>query len=339
MTDTEPPAQRVQTQRGGSARLAFGSAPLGDLYALLPEEQAIDTLSHALRRGIGLIDTSPLYGHGLAEHRIGAALRLVPEARPLLSTKIGRVIEPHGSRGDGSGYFGGLPHAARFDYSYDGAMRSIEQSLLRLGVGRLDQVLIHDIDRWTHGDAQPMRVAEAERGALRALYDLRQQGVISTIGIGVNETEIASDFVSRHAIDAVLLAGRYSLLEQPALTEFLPKASVRGISVMLGGVFNSGILATGAIPGARYNYRPAPPDIQQRVASIQAICARFGVRLVDAAMQFAAAHPAVGWLVMGAVKAEEIDAQIAALDAEIPSAFWRALQSGGLLNPDAPVPS
>ncbi len=319
--------------------LGFGGAPLGDLYARLDEATATATVEAALAAGVSLIDTSPLYGHGLSEHRIGAALRRSGRKDVVISTKVGRVAEPFAGRGDGSGYLGGLPHGLRFDYSYDGAMRSLEQSALRLGVDRLDIVLIHDVDVWTHGaDRIEARFAEAMDGAYRALERVRSAGAVKAIGVGVNEAEMCERFARAGDFDAMLLAGRYSLLEQPALASFMPLALEKGIGLMLGGVFNSGILATGPVPGARYNYRPAPPEILARVAAIEAICARHGVPLRRAALQFPLSHPAVSSLVMGAVTPAEVADQIAALSAPIPAALWSELKAEGLLGADVPVP-
>ncbi|MDU0341417.1 aldo/keto reductase [Bosea rubneri] len=319
--------------------LGFGGAPLGDLYARLDEAIAIATVEAALAAGVSLIDTSPLYGHGLSEHRIGAALRRSGRKDVIISTKVGRVAEPFAGRGDGSGYLGGLPHGLRFDYSYDGAMRSLEQSALRLGVDRLDIVLIHDVDVWTHGAERiEARFAEAMDGAYRALERLRSAGAVKAIGVGVNEAEMCERFARAGDFDAMLLAGRYSLLEQPALGSFMPLALEKGIGLMLGGVFNSGILATGPVPGARYNYRPAPPEILARVAAIEAICARHGVPLRRAALQFPLGHPAVSSLVMGAVTPAEVADQIAALSAPIPAALWSELKAERLLGADVPVP-
>lgn len=319
--------------------LGFGGAPLGDLYAHLDEASAVATVEAALASGINLVDTSPLYGHGLSEHRIGAALRRSGRKDVVISTKVGRVADPFAGRGDGSGYLGGLPHGLRFDYSYDGAMRSLEQSALRLGVDRLDVVLIHDVDVWTHGaDMIERRFAEAMDGAYRALDKLRAAGAVKAIGVGVNEAQMCERFARAGDFDTMLLAGRYSLLEQPALTSFMPLALEKGIGLMLGGVFNSGILATGPVAGAKYNYQPAPPEILARVAAIEAICARHGVPLRRAALQFPLGHPAVASLVMGAVKPEEVADQVAALSAPVPAALWTELKAEGLLGADVPVP-
>lgn len=336
---TSPPQSRALPRSGLSvSALGFGAAPLGDLFAVLDERAAVETVVAALNAGITLVDVSPLYGHGLAEHRIGTALRQFSGPRPVISTKIGRVLDPFQSRGNGSGYLGGLPHGARFDYSADGVMRSLEQSLLRLGIDRIDIALIHDVDVWTHGDQAESRIREALDGAYPALERLRRAGIVSAIGVGVNEADICARFARETDMDAVLLAGRYSLLEQPALDDFLPLAVEKRIGVMLGGVFNSGILATGAVPGAKYNYQPAPAVVLARVQAIEAVCARHAVPLRIAALHFALAHPAVSSVVLGAVTPDEVRANVAAGAARVPPALWTELKASGLINPDAPTP-
>ena len=320
--------------------LGFGSAPLGDLYRLLDDEQAIGAVERALALGINLIDTSPLYGHGLSEHRCGTALRRVPRDGVVVCTKVGRWMDPLHGRGDGSGYVGGQPHRAVIDYSYDGTMRSVEQSLLRLGTDRLDLLLIHDVDVWTHGaDAIEARFREAMAGAYVALDRLRSQGVVRGIGIGVNEAEMCVRFAEAGTFDTMLLAGRYSLLEQPALAHFLPLAARQGIGVMLGGVFNSGILATGAVPGAKYNYRDAPPEILAKVARIERVCAAHGVALPAAALQFALGHPAVASVVLGAHDPTEVERNVAGLGVPVPAGLWADLKAERLLDEAAPVPA
>lgn len=320
--------------------IGFGGAPLGDLYARLDDGEAIAAVEAALASGITLFDTAPLYGHGLSEHRFGTALRRVPRERFLVSSKVGRWMRPGGPRGDGSNFVGGLPHEAVFDYSYDGAMRSIEQSLLRLGLDRLDIVLIHDVDVWTHGAERiEARFREAMEGAYRALAQLRAEGAVTAIGVGVNEADMCLRFAQAGDFDCMLLAGRYSLLEQPALDAFLPLAQEKGIAVLVGGVFNSGILATGAVSGARYNYRPAPPEILDRVRGIERVCRAHGVALADAALQFPLGHAAVASIVLGAVSPHEVRRNVEALRRRIPAALWSELKAEGLLNEAAPTPS
>ncbi|MEN5082914.1 aldo/keto reductase [Bosea sp. TWI1241] len=340
VTASKPPLRRLGRSGLSVSTLGFGGAPLGDLYAVLDEAQAVATVEAALDGGVTLVDTSPLYGHGLSEHRIGAALRRRPGRPVLLSTKVGRVARPFAGRGDGSGYVGGLPHGLAFDYSHDGVLRSLEQSALRLGVDRIDIVLIHDVDVRTHGaEAVEGRFREAMDGAYRALERLRSAGAVAAIGVGVNEAAMCERFARAGDFDTMLLAGRYSLLEQPALASFLPLALEKGIGLMLGGVFNSGILATGPVPGARYDYRPAPPEILARVAAIAAVCDRHGVTLRRAALQFPLGHPAVASLVMGAVTPAEVADQLAALADPVPAALWAELKAEGLLGADVPVPA
>jgi D-threo-aldose 1-dehydrogenase len=334
------PMRRMERCELTVSALGFGGAPLGDLYARLDEATAVATVETALHQGVTLLDTSPHYGNGLSEHRIGAALRRVPEKKVTLCTKVGRVMDPFVPHEAAVGFQGGLPHAARFDYSYDGTLRSLEQSMLRLGVDHIDIVLIHDVDVWTHGaDQIEERFSQAMDGAYRALANLRDSGTVKAIGVGINEADMASRFARAGDFDAMLLAGRYSLLEQPALAEFLPLAIEKQIAVILGGVFNSGILATGAVPGARYNYHPAPADIMDKVARIERVCAAHGVPLYRAALHFALGHRAVASVVLGAVQPSEIDQQIAALAAPVPRALWADLKTERLLVPAAPVPA
>jgi D-threo-aldose 1-dehydrogenase len=319
--------------------LGFGSAPLGDLYSKLDDRAAIGAVERALELGINLLDTAPLYGHGLSEHRCGTAIRRVDRDGIVVCTKVGRWIDPFHGRGSGSGFVGGQPHRAVVDYSYDGTMRSVEQSLLRLGTDRLDLLLIHDVDVWTHGpDAIEDRFREAMAGAYPALDRLRGEKVVAGIGIGVNEADMCVRFSEAGSFDVMLLAGRYSLLEQPALEHFLPLAQRQGIGVMLGGVFNSGILATGAVAGAKYNYQDAPVAILTKVKRIERVCAAHGVALPTAALHFALGHPSVASVVLGGQTAQEVERNVAGLASAVPSALWTDLKAEHLLDADAPVP-
>ncbi|HWJ72361.1 MAG TPA: aldo/keto reductase [Kaistia sp.] len=326
------------------SRVGFGSAPLGDFFEKLDEREAIATVEAAFAAGITLVDTSPHYGNGLAEHRIGTALRSMPRESMVISTKIGRVMNPATLAGrsppPARGFVGSLPHRPRFDYSYDGVMRSFEQSLLRLGTDRIDILLIHDVDAWTHGEDQvEARYREALDSGYRALDQLRAEGSVKAIGLGLDDHDWCERFLRAADFDTVLLAGRYSLLEQPALATLMPLALEQGVGIMLGGIFNSGILATGAIPDARYNYEAAPPEIIDRVARIEAVCRAHDVPLARAAVQFVLGHPAVSSLVLGAVKPAEIDRNLAALDQPVPESLWADLKTEGLLDPSAPTPN
>lgn len=335
------PIATITHARSGLAvpRLGFGSAPIGDLYRRLDDDTAVRTVIGAIESGITLVDTAPHYGNGLAEARVGTALRRLDRDRVVLSTKVGRLMSPDGGPIENTRFAGGLPFRQRFDYSYDGAMRSIEHSLLRLGTDRVEIALIHDADAWTHGDGAEARFAEAMDGAYRALDKLRAEGAVKAIGVGLNEAGICARFARAGDFDAMLLAGRYSLLEQGALDDFLPLAAQKGIAVLMGGVFNTGILATGPVAGAMYNYRPATPEVLERVGRIEAVCRAHGVALPVAAIRFPLGHPAVASVVLGAVSPEEIARNVAAFDQPVPDGLWRDLVAEGLLRPDAPVPA
>lgn len=319
-------------------RLGFGGAPLGNLFSAVSERAAEAALDAAWDAGWRYFDTAPLYGHGLGERRIGAFLKSKPREAYRLSTKIGRLLVPQAGEVDGGAYVE-VPNAAPvFDYSRDGALRSVEASLERLGIGRIDILLIHDIDRFTHGDEQPRRFREAMDGAYPALADLRARGVVGAIGLGVNDWRVCEDMARVADIDCVLLAGRYTLLEQEALASFLPLCVAKGISVIAGGVFNSGILATGPRPGAVYNYAPAPAPILERAAALERVCRAHGISLAAAALQFPLAHPAVATAVVGARSADEVRANQALLAERLPPSLWSDLKSERLLAAEAPTP-
>jgi D-threo-aldose 1-dehydrogenase len=297
------------------SRMGFGSAPIGN-SAHVSAAQAIATVHYALEQGITLFDTAPLYGAGRAEELLGMALEGVPRSQFVLSTKVGRILD-ESSR------------TLTFDYSRDGVLRSLESSLKRLKLDRVDLLLIHDPDN--HSE-------QALAEAYPTLAELRSQGVIGAVGAGMNQWQVLSNFAQASDFDCFLLAGRYTLLEQTSL-DFLELCRSRGIGILLGGVFNSGILAMGAVEGATYNYAAAPPAIVEKTNAIAAICARHNVKLSAAALQFAQAHPAISTLVIGAIAPEEIAANLAALQVEIPAALWVDLQEAGLVRADAPMPS
>ena len=321
------------------SQLGFGGAPLGNLFSELDEGDATHAVASAFASGIRFFDTAPLYGHGLSEHRIGAALRHRRRDDFVLATKVGRLLRPDPAA-DGGLYRKILPFATAYDYSYDGVLRSIEDSLQRLGLARIDIVHIHDVDVWTHGSQAAMdaRFAEVMKGGYRALLRLREEKAIGAIGVGVNEWQACQRFAAEGDFDCFLLAGRYTLLEQAPLDSFLPLCVARDIAVIIGGPFNTGILATGAMEGATYDYRPAPAEVMARVRRIEAICRSHGVALASAALQFPLHHPAVSSVIPGARSAAEIAANVATFDAPIPPALWAELKQAGLLRPDAPTP-
>ncbi len=333
----------IETRRLGRSgvevtRLGFGGAPLGNLFSVVADDTAEGALEAAWNAGWRYFDTAPLYGHGLGEQRIGRFLRAKPRASYRLSTKVGRLLLPQTGKVDGGAYVEVPNTLPVYDYSRDGALRSVEASLKRLGTSRIDVLLIHDIDRFTHGDEQPRRFKEAMDGAYPALSDLRAQGVVGAIGLGVNEWQVAESVARAADIDCVLLAGRYTLLEQEALASFLPFCVERQVSIIAGGVFNSGILATGPKAGAVYNYAPAPPAILDRVAALERVCKAHGVPLAAAALEFPMAHPAVATVVIGARAAAEVEANEALLAHPIPKALWSDLKAERLIAAEAPTP-
>jgi D-threo-aldose 1-dehydrogenase len=343
---TSPINQPLALRKLGSSplhvtALGVGTAPLGDLYQRVPEAQAMDMLKTGYELGLRLFDTAPLYGSGLAEQRTGHELRQRPRDTLVLSTKVGRYYEAAPGHADRGNWAGGLEFNAVLDYSYDGAMRSFEQSLLRLGLARVDVLLIHDVDVHTHGsrDACDRRFDEAMEGAYRALLELRQSGDVKAIGVGVNESDMCARFARAGDFDCMLLAGRYTLLEQGALDEFLPLCEQKDIGVLAGGTFNSGILASGPRQGSKYNYAEAPAPVRERVAKLDEVCRAHGVPLAAAAIQFPLAHPKVSSVVIGAISAAEIRQNFELLSLSIPVALWRDLKSAGLVRKDAPVPS
>ncbi|TAK53189.1 MAG: aldo/keto reductase [Gammaproteobacteria bacterium] len=334
------------TRRIGQTALAipplgFGGAPLGNLYAPLDDDTARATLAAAWEAGIRCFDTAPYYGHGLSEHRLGAALRNRPRDEYVLSTKVGRRLVPDDPERIDPGQFpGALPFRPVFDYSYDGVLRSLEDSLQRLGLHRIDIALIHDVDAWTHRTPAEtdQRFAEVMAGGYRALVRLRDEGVVRAIGGGLNEWQACERFARAGDFDCFLLAGRYTLLDQSSLDSFLPLCVQRNISVIIGGPYNTGILATGAVAGAYFDYQPAPPEILARVRRIEAVCARHEVRLASAALQFPLGHPRVAAVIPGARSADEVRRNLGIFKAPVPAAFWQELRHEGLLRADAPTP-
>ncbi len=335
---------RTLSQRSGIdvSILGFGGGPLGDQATLLDEDEAQATVTAAHSSGATLFDTSPFYGHGLSEHRFGAALRRHPRDSYALATKVGRYLVPPGDEPlDRTSFVGGLGFNHVFDYTRDGTLRSIDQSMARLGLSSIDCLTIHDVDVWTHGtrDAYQEKFKEAMEGSYRVLDDLRSQGVIKAIGVGLNEVDCCMDFARAGDFDYFLLAGRYTLLEQGALDDLLPHCVSKNMGIMLGGPYNSGILATGAIEGAWYNYEPAPEPIMDRVRKIEAVCRRHGVPLAAAALQFPLGHSAVVSMIPGAVSPAEVARNVSLMEYSIPSDLWIELHHVGLLDEKAPVPA
>lgn len=320
--------------------LSLGTAPLGGLYRDLTDEDAQATVDAAWDAGIRFFDTAPHYGHTKAEHRLGDALRRRPRGEYVLSTKVGRRFVPRTHPDDGSeGWQNPLPFEAIYDYTYDGILRSFEDSQQRLGIVEIDILLVHDIGRFTHGDRHPHYWRQlTEGGGFRALDELRSQRIVKAVGFGVNEREVILDAIREFDIDCALLAGRYTLLEQAPLDDLLPTCVERGVSLLLGGAFNSGILAHGLQGERKFNYGAAPPDVIERVARLEAVCGAHGVPLAAAALQFPYAHPAIATVLNGARSVAELQENAASFARPIPPALWTALRDEGLLDPRAPVP-
>jgi D-threo-aldose 1-dehydrogenase len=322
--------------------LGFGCAPLGNLFRAMSDDDAQAVLQAAWDTGVRYFDTAPLYGLGLSETRVNRFLRGKRRDDYVISTKVGRLLRAcPPERQDTPEKWADVPARNEvFDYSYDGVMRSLEFSLERLGLHRVDILYAHDLDLFTHGSKAAMdtRLGEFMAGGYRALVELRDQGVIGAFGAGLNEWEPCQWLAERGDFDIFLLATRYTLLDQGALDSFLPMCSARGIGVVIGAPYNSGILALGAKPGVTFNYSPAPQWAMDRTAAIEAACARHGVRLVDAAFRFPLGHPAVVSVIPGGRTPAEAKANAQAATATIPSALWADLKAGGLLRPDAPTP-
>lgn len=316
--------------------LGFGAAPLGNLFARVDEADAAACLTVAWDVGVRYYDTAPLYGAGLSERRIGAALRGRPRAEFLLSTKVGRLLVPDPSvPEEQNSYVGGLSHRVLFDYSADGATRSIEESLARLGLDRIDVAYIHDVGEDAHGPAWEAMFAQAMAGAARALSALRDKGVIRAWGLGVNRIAPCVRALEESDPDLFLLAGRYTLLDAaPALEELFPRCAAAGVRLVLGGPYNSGVLAG----GTTFDYVPAAPEVQDRVRRLAAACEAHGVSLKAAALQFCAAPPVVAAVIAGARTAAEVGENAALMQAPIPAALWQTLKRDGLLPEGAPEP-
>jgi len=317
----------------GLPRMGFGG---GSLHPVAGERDASDLLLTAYDRGFRYFDTAPLYATGLAEHWFGAALRQRPRDQFILSTKVGRILRPHCRTPAPAER---LPFEYTYDYSHDGALRSLEDSLQRLGLCRADLAFIHDVNPRWQGDAYERRFAEAMQGAYPALERLRADGVIRAIGVGVKGADVCLRFAREGRFDYFMLAGGYTLLEHAALDELLPHCERNGIGVVVASPFNSGILATGAVPGATFFYTEAPPEVVERVGRLQAVCQRHGVPLGAAALQFTLAHPAIVCAVCGYRNATEVDTNLRWLDWPIPAALWDELRHERLIPTQAPVPT
>ena len=319
--------------------LGFGCASVGNLYHAISDEEATAALNAARASGFRYFDTAPHYGQGLSERRVGDALR--GSSDYILSTKVGRLLHPAGYAAERHGFASPMPFDIEYDYSYDGVMRSFEGSLQRLGLDRIDILFMHDIGPLTHGDENDRLFPIAMDGGYRAMDELRQSGQVSAIGLGVNEYEVCEQALEHGDWDCFLLAGRYTLLEQKALDTFLPKCIDRTCSVIIGGPYNSGVLATGVSGKGpwHYDYGPAPDDVVKKVAAIEKLCAEFAIPMVAAALQFPLAHPAVASVIPGLGSVRRIEQTLNLFAADIPAEFWSALSEQNLIRDDAPIPA
>ncbi|MDQ2942713.1 MAG: aldo/keto reductase [Candidatus Dormibacteraeota bacterium] len=307
--------------------LGFGTAPLGGLYEALADDEAIRVVEAAWDAGIRFFDTAPQYGNGLAEQRLGAVLSTKSRDEYVLATKVGRLLRV-GAPAESANFPGAPPLNPVFDFSYEGVMRSVDESVERLGIDRIDILHIHDPDE---------HFEEALSGAYRALDQLRSDGTIKAVGAGMNQAEMLARFAREAQFDCFLLAGRYTLLDQVGLKDLLPLCIERGIAIIAGGVFNSGILANPK-PGAHFNYGTAPDVLLQRAERLNEICEHHGVSLKAAAIQFPLAHPAVQAVLTGCRSVDELEENVEAFQTPIPGSLWEDLMAKGLLSAEAPVP-
>ena len=323
-------------------QLGLGGAGLGDLFEIVDDGDAAATLKAAWEAGIRYYDTSPWYGRGQSEHRFGRALYRRPRMDYVLSTKVGRLFRAvHDAERFEHGFWrGGLTFQHRFDYSYDGVLRSFEDSLQRLGLQRIDLLLIHDLDHGHHGsDARVTAyLTELHNGGWRALTELKDAGLIRGIGAGINERDMIPRLLDLLELDCLLVAMPYTLLDTEVLDSDFPLCAARGVGLIIGAPFASGILATGAVQGARYRYAQATPEIMAKVQRIEAVCDRYNVPLAAAALQFPLGHPSVASVIPGALLPDHVMRNVAAFRHAIPAALWAELKHEGLLREDAPAP-
>jgi D-threo-aldose 1-dehydrogenase len=319
----------------------FGAAHLGELYAKLDDAQSRATLDAAWDAGIRFYDTAPWYGRGFSEHRLGGFLRTKPRADFVVNTKVGRtLVRPADPKTFTTApWAGGLPFEVAFDYSYDGVMRSYEQSLQRLAINTVDSLVIHDLDTLFHTPEVVATHFKALTGSgMKALAELKANGHIKAFGVGNNIPADLDHMISEIDVDFAVVAMPYTLLDQSVLHTGMARCLSKGVSVIIGAPFASGILVTGSGAGAMYAYGAASPEVQAKVRGLEAVCKAHGVSLPAAALQFPLAHPAVVSIIPGAASPVEVAQNVASLQAPIPAAFWSDLKSQGLIEKDAPTP-
>lgn len=312
--------------------LGMGCAALGNLYAPVSSDDALAALAAAWAGGVRFFDTAPYYGHGLSEARLGTFLNGRPDA--IIATKVGRSLA-HGEAAGDTGFVDAALARPYFDYSAGGVAAQVAESLTRLNADRVDLLLVHDLGALTHGTDHPRQLDVALAGAFPVLADLKRQGITRGIGLGVNEVAICLDVLAAVDLDVILLAGRYTLLEQQPLDDLLPLCATRGVRVVVGGPFNSGVLAG----DGHYDYGAVPATVAARVRALAAICARHQVPLPAAALQFPLAHPVVASVIPGVRSAAEMAANLRHFTHPIPPALWADMKDAGLIRADAPVPA
>ncbi|TAM27754.1 MAG: aldo/keto reductase [Rhodanobacter sp.] len=320
------------------SRLSFGGAPIGNLYESVDNETAAATVMRAWDQGIRHFDTAPYYGYGLSEDRLGTTLQHVERSSYTLSTKVGRRIEDDLGRSDHTDGFIVDNQRAFFDYSRDGIMRSLETSLKRLRTDHVELLLLHDIGPLTHGANHPAVLRQALDEALPTMAELRSQGVCDAIGIGVNEEAICLEVMPQFPLDAIMLAGRYTLFEQQHSERVMAQALLHDVAILAAGPYNSGLLGAAAGPGRFYDYAPADEATLEKARSFYAMCARTGTDVGAAALQFPLAHPAVASVVCGLRSISEVDCAAERLQSPIPATTWSDLRRAGLLLESAPTP-
>jgi D-threo-aldose 1-dehydrogenase len=321
------------------SRIGFGSAPLGDNRKQPSDAAAHDLLQAAWDAGIRYYDTAPFYGCGLSERRIGNFLRDKPRDDYVLSSKAGRLLVPDRAWArERWGSDAAMPFRPVFDFSYDGIMRSFEHSLQRLGLERIDILLLHDIGRFSQRDNAEHAFAQAVDGGIRALEELRSSGAVRAIGAGVNEWPVIDALMDQGQFDVFLLANRYTLLDQEVIDTLFPRILREGVGIVIGAPLNSGILLTGAVPGAIFDYAPASEAILDKTRRIEAVVKRHGVSLLRAALNFPLGHPAVTALIPGPARVSEFVDNLGHLSADLPAALWEELRSEGLIHAEAPSP-
>ncbi|XQA70040.1 aldo/keto reductase [Xanthomonas sacchari] len=318
--------------------LGFGAAPIGNLYAEVDDAVALAAVADAYAAGIRHFDTAPYYGYGLSEQRLGQGLRGLPRASYTLSTKVGRCVYDDAAAAPGRDGFAVAGRRAEFDYSRDGVLRAFESSLQRLGTDHIDVLLLHDIGRMTHGERHPAMLRQALDEALPTMAALKTQGACRAIGIGVNEEDVAVELMPLFPLDCVMLAGRYTLLEQHAAQRIMAQALQRQVGILVAGPYSSGLLSDARGPGDTYNYAPVDPATLQHAQRLFAACAAHGVDVGAAALQFPLAHPAVSAVVAGMRTPVEVASAATRLRAAIPAALWQQLRDDDLLRAPVPTP-